>query len=335
MPSMTDPILTASIYCSRYVDDVLRDAIAPFRAAMRDEAGGHDLLWFFRYGKRGEHVKLRLHAPESRRDTLRARLEHGVSRFLAAIADAPPPAKRLSKSGLPPVDVEDALDEDHPDRSLLWTTYRRSPVIVGDPVYTRDDRHMALFARAVSASADFLLDEVLPVSRAPAYLQHRQNSLLKLVIAGMAATDLAGARWPVYFAYHHDWLLRHLVTQSPLGVDGAAITAEIDGHLDRMRGAVPGLARIVAAQHGEVDGSAEFGPLGAWRAAVQEFFAYVKGYRGRPEYDRDPYTDDHSFLPLFKVFHACANQLGFRISHEALVYRLLLEAARVSVEVAS
>ena len=69
--------------------------------------------------------------------------------------------------------------------------------------------------------------------------------------------------------------------------------------------------------------------------AVQAFFAHVKGYRGRPEYARDPYTDDHTFLPLFKVFHACANQLGLRISNEALVYRFLLEAARASVEAAS
>ena len=43
--------------------------------------------------------------------------------------------------------------------------------------------------------------------------------------------------------------------------------------------------------------------------------------------------NDRSFLPLFKVLHACANQLGFRISNEAFLYRLLIEAA-AHIEVA-
>jgi hypothetical protein len=231
------------------------------------------------------------------------------------------------------VDAEDAIDEDHPDRSMLWTTYRRSPVVVGDPIYAGDDRHMALFTRAAAAAADFLLDEVLPGSREPTYLQRRQNSFLKLIIAGVAATDFPAASWPVYFTYHRDWLVRHLVAQSPLGVDAAAIDAEINGHLDKVRGALPALARIMAAQRAEAGGrGAPRGPLGGWTCAVQEFFAHVAGYRGRPEYDRDPYTGDHSFLPLFKLFHLCANQLGLRISNEAYLHRLLLEAATASLE---
>lgn len=334
-PAMADPIVTVNIYCSRHIDDLLRDAVAPFRSAMRDELGGDGFLWFYRYGKRGEHLKLRLHAPEPRREALQASLERTISRFLEAIADAPP-VERISKSALPPVDVEDAIDEDRPDRSLLWTTYRRSPVVVGDPIYVRDDHHMALFTRAVAASAEFLLSEVLPASRERTYLQQRQNSFLKLLIAGMAATDFTADRWPVYHTYHRDWLVRHLVTSSPLGVDAAAIHAEIDGHLDKVRGTVPVLARIMTAQQAEVrDGGAPGGPLGAWSAAVREFFEYVRRYRGQPEYDRDPYTDDHSFLPLFKVFHACANQTGLRISNEAYLHHLLRQAALASVEEAA
>lgn len=331
-PSMADPIVTANIYCSRHIDDLLRDAVAPFRSAMHDELNGHGFLWFYRYGKRGEHLKLRLHAPEPRREALQASLEQTISRFLVAIADAPP-VQRISKSALPPVDVEDAMDEDYPDRSMLWTSYRRSPVIVGDPIYVQDDHHMALFTRVAAASADFLLGEVLPASREPTYLQRRQNSFLKLIIAGMAATDFAAATWPVYFTYHRDWLIRHLVAQSPLGVDAAAISAEIEGHLDKARGALPALARIMAAQRAEArDGGAPSGLLGAWSAAVREFFEYVRWYRGRAEYDRDPYTGDHSFLPLFKVFHACGNQFGLRISNEAYLHHLLLQAAVASVE---
>lgn len=332
VPSLADPIVTANVYCSRHIDDLLRDAVAPFRSAMRDELNGEGFLWFYRYGKRGEHLKLRLHAPESRREALRASLEQTLSRFLQAIADAPP-VERISKSALPPLDVEDAPSEDSPDRSMIWTHYQRTPVIVGDSIYTRDDRHMALFTRAAAASADFLLGEVLPASREPTYLQRRQNSFLKLVIAAMAATDFAAATWPVYFTYHRDWLIRHLVTQSPLGVDAAALHAEIDGHLQKVRGTLPVLAAIMEAERAEArDGVAASGPLAAWTTAVREFFAYVTGYRGRPEYNRDPYTDDHTFLPLFKLLHLCANQTGLRISNEAYLHHLLLHAAVASVE---
>jgi hypothetical protein len=329
---MADPIVTANVYCSRHIDDLLRDAVAPFRSAMHDELSDDGFLWFYRYGKRGEHLKLRLHAPESRREALRASLEQTIARFLEVIADAPP-VERISKSSLPPVDVEDAVDEDCPDRSMLWTRYQRSPVTVGDPIYVRDDRHMELFTRAAAASADFLLSEVLPASRDPKYLQRRQSSFLKLIIAGIATTDLAAAAWPVYFTYHRDWLIRHLVSQSPLGVDAAVLHAEIDGHLEKVRGALPALARIMDAQRAEVrDGGAPSGPLAAWTAAVREFFEYVAGYRGRPEYNRDPYTDDHAFLPLFKLFHLCANQTGLRISNEAYLHHLLLHAAIVSAD---
>jgi hypothetical protein len=331
-PSMADPVVTANIYCSQYINELLRTAVAPFRSVMHDETDGHGFLWFFRYGKRGEHLKLRLHAPESHRGALHAGLEQTVSRFLETI-DPVAPVDRISKSALPPVDVEDEPDEDYPDRAMLWTRYRRSPVVVGDPIYTQDDHHMARFTRAAAASADFLLGEVFPILREPTYLQRRQSSFLKLIIAGMAATDFAAATWPTYFTYHHDWLVRHLVAYSSLGVDAASLGAEIDGHLDKARAAVPALAQVMAAQRAERrDGRPPSGPLGAWSDAVKSFFAYVQGYRGRPQYNRDPYTDDHTFLPLFKVFHACANQLGLRISNEAYLYRLLLEAAIASLE---
>ena len=331
-PSMADPVVTANIYCSRYINDLLRAAVAPFRSVMHDETDGHGFLWFFRYGKRGEHLKLRLHAPEPHRAALQARLEHTISQFLETISQVAP-GDRLSKSALPPLDVEDEPDEDYPDRAMLWTRYRRSPVVVGDPIYTQDDHHMARFTRAAAASADFLLREVLPASQEATYLQRRQSSFLKLIIAGMAATDFAAATWPVYFTYHHDWLVRHLVAHSPLAMDAAVLAAEIDGHLAKARAAVPALARVMAAQRAERrDGHSPSGPLGAWSDAVRSFFEYVQGYRGRPEYNRDPYTDDHTFLPLFKVFHACANQLGLRISNEAYLYRLLGEAAVASVE---
>jgi len=329
-PALADPVITANIYCSRHIDDLLRDAVAPFCAAMLDELGGDGFLWFYRYGKRGEHLKLRLHAPEPWRAALRASLERTMSCFLDGIAGAAP-VDRITKRSLPPVDAEDASDDDRPDRSLLWTTYQRSPVIVGDPIYARDDRHMALFTRALAASAEFLLSEVLPASREANYLQLRQNSFLKLIISGMAATDFTADRWPEYHAYHRDWLVRHLVSNSPLGVDAAAIHAEISGHLDRARSAVPALARIMEAQRAQArDGGAADGPLRAWSAAVRALFAHLIGYRGRPEYDRDPYTGDHTFLPLFKVFHACGNQLGLRISNEAYLHHLLLEAALAS-----
>ncbi len=259
-------------------------------------------------------------------------LGKAMSDFLESVSNAPP-VERISKSALPPLDVEDAVAEDYPDRSLLWTTYRRSPAIIGDPAYARDDRHVAYFTRALAASSDFILGEVVGGSKDPAYLRRRQNSFLKLVITGLAVTDLSPAAWSVYFTYHRDWLIRHLVTNAPLGAEAATILAEIEGQIDKARAALPALARIMAAQRAAASEQGDAGGLlGAWSVAVRSSFEYVQSYRGRPEYNCDPYTDDHAFLPLFKLFHACANQFGFRISNEAYLHHLLLQATQVPSE---
>jgi len=329
-PSLIDPILTANVYCSRYLDDLLREAVIPFWSALRAEPAHDGFIWFYRYGKRGEHLKLRVHAPESRRAALQDSLGKAMSDFLESVSNAPP-VERISKSALPPLDVEDAVAEDYPDRSLLWTTYRRSPAIIGDPAYARDDRHVAYFTQALAASSDFILGEVVGGSKDPAYLRRRQNSFLKLVIAGLAVTDLSPAAWTVYFTYHRDWLVRHLATLAPSAVDAATVMAEIEGQLDKARAALPALARIMAAQRATASEQGD-GLLGAWIVAVRNFFEHVKSYRGRPEYNCDPYTDDHAFLPLFKLFHASANQFGFRISNEAYLHHLLLQAAQVPLE---
>ncbi|ACY14044.1 hypothetical protein Hoch_1492 [Haliangium ochraceum DSM 14365] len=349
--TMADPIVTASLYCSRHIDRALHEAINPFRAALQEKLGAGAYLWFYRYAKRGEHLKLRVHAPSADADALRALLDEHVQRFLAVVADEPP-VERISKGAMPAMDVEDELETDQPDRSLLWTTYQRTPVIVGDLRYVQDDRHMALFTQGLAASSDYALAEVIPAFAERSYHQKRQNAFLKLAIAGMSMTDLAAPQWVTYFRYHRDWLIRHLVMISPPEVTAEVLTEELDQRLEGVRRILPSLANIMAAHREEDDDSDENAPDSAsateessaeqtppeptpfdtWRTATAAFFEHVSGYRGRAEYDCDPYSEDYAFLPMFKLLHACANQLGFRISHEAYLHHLLLQAATLSAE---
>lgn len=356
---MVDPIVTASLYCSRHIDRALHEAVSPFRAALQERLGADAYLWFYRYAKRGEHLKLRVHAPSAHADALRALLDEHAQRFLAVMADEPP-VERISKGAMPAMDVEDELDADQPDRSLLWTTYQRTPVIVGDLRYVQDDRHMALFTQGLAASSDYALAEVIPAFAERSYHQKRQNAFLKLAIAGMSMTALAAPQWVTYFRYHRDWLIRHLVMISPPDVTAEVLTEELDQRLEGVRKILPSLANIMAAHRQQDDDSDESSPDAAspaeasaaedpagdsadgtppeqtpfdvWRTATAAFFEHVSGYRGRPEYDCDPYSEDYAFLPMFKLLHACANQLGFRISHEAYLHHLLLQAATLSAE---
>jgi hypothetical protein len=59
---------------------------------------------------------------------------------------------------------------------------------------------------------------------------------------------------------------------------------------------------------------------------LSAFYEHVSAYRGNQHFDRDPFTRDFAFLPIFKVLHFAANQFSFRISNEAYVFDLLFRA---------
>ncbi|MBE4749495.1 hypothetical protein G4177_15120 [Corallococcus sp. ZKHCc1 1396] len=328
--------MTANIYCNQRLDELLAQAIAPLWTQLQFLHDKEDcFLWFTRYARRGEHLKLRVHGSARLAEEVRGRLEAEVSRFFGTLVEIAP-SERIVNSQLPPIDVEDGSEGEAPDRSLLWTTYSRSPAVLGAESFVRDAEHSELFTRAMAECARLILVELAPDMTGQAYAQKRQSLFLKMLIAGISEASDAPAFWITYLTYHRDWLVRYFVANGdPHKVSHASILEDLEQKLAKSSSAIAPLGALIAA-HAGLDPVARYeGSLGGWRSGVAAFFRHIAGYRGQPEYDLDPYAADSTHLPLFKLLHGCANQLGFRMSNEAYLHHLLLRAAGTWTQAAS
>jgi len=353
--------LSANLYCDRRFHDLLRHVLAPLDRELEALSGPDTLLWFSRYSRRGQHVKVRLHtSDESSWPALRDRITALADGFFATLpepgagqpaasgegggaggagadpgasAESPQASPRLSVPKLPAIDVEDEGDTDYPDRSILWTAFRPSAKTLGNERYLSDHRHLNLFYRCMAASAKSVLAEVAAGAEEEPPLKARQSRLLRLVVSTFFALDLRPEEQIDYLEFHRDWMLRHQLTQAGLQTKAEETIERLDQKLVGMEATVAALSQIIAAQLAPQDdvqeGEADFeeDESAELRSALQAFFAHVRGYRERTEYDLDPYTPDFAFLPLFKVLHGMANQVGVPILNELYTYQILVRAA--------
>ncbi|MFS8064935.1 MAG: lantibiotic dehydratase C-terminal domain-containing protein, partial [Byssovorax sp.] len=152
---LPDPLLTANVYCAGRLDHVLHRGVAPFWRRLREgHAEQQAYLWCVRYPRGGEHLKIRVHAPEARSSALRSSLEAAVSDALAELGAATTATAPPRPDGALPIDVEDEGTEAHADPSFLWTHYRRSAVSFGGGPLLDDDRYVALFTRCLGAGCE-------------------------------------------------------------------------------------------------------------------------------------------------------------------------------------
>jgi hypothetical protein len=322
-----DPAVTANIYCSGRLDRVIFHAIAPFWRELRSrDPEGRCLLWLMRYGKGGEHLKVRVHGPESLRPFLRESLEEKVTAFLDLLPEgARAPANR---DRAPAIDVEDE-DGDHPDRTFVWTSYRRSPVSLGGKPFLADDRYVALFTRCLSAGCERIL-ALEPGAGGTLSHSIRQRTLLTALIAGLAALEYSAEKRADYLAYHRDWLLRFLlpVEESCEREPAERLHRHLDEQIARMGEALLPLRRNAeSGWHGsgtEVSGKAD------WKRSLADLLGYVAPLCRDPGYRLDPFASDPVFAPVFKVLHGFANQLGLKRMDEAFAHHLLFRIAESS-----
>jgi hypothetical protein len=226
--------------------------------------------------------------------------------------------------------VEDEASADHPDRTLLWTTYRRSHVNLGPPVFLEDDRYTALFTASVAAGADLVLDALQPDATGKVPGSARQKGLIKALFSGIGALRWDAGERAAYLAYHRDWLVRFSVADPD---EAAELLSRFDRRVEGMAATVEQLRRVAAAEW-EGEARAGAGADGAWRKALAALLAFLVPFRGDPRYRVDPFTDDGALPPLFKVFHAMANHLGVGMLDEAFVHHLLLRASAPEVAAA-
>ncbi len=313
-----DPILSASIYVGWPLHDLVRGAIVPFRDELRrHDPEGRWSMWMVRYTKCGPHLKLRLHGPAEERPLVQRLLSEAVERHLASLDPLAEPAERRPRPRAAAIDVEDERQDDYPDRTLLWTQYRRSAITLGpSALLLEDDEYAARFAACAAAGAEMVLEAVRPGLSDSG----RLKVLLGGLVSGISALPFSPDERATYAVYHRDWLLRFILSTAERERE---MRERFDGRAEAM---APVLAQAESALWRWDEGLAlsDDGPEQAWRGALARLFAHVAPFRGDARYAADPFSDDPVFPAVFKVFHGFANQLGVDMLNEAMIHHLLL-----------
>ncbi|MEM6454315.1 MAG: lantibiotic dehydratase C-terminal domain-containing protein, partial [Acidobacteriota bacterium] len=343
---------SANVYAAGALDDLIVDALLPlWRDAPIDRGRGPVALWWLRYARRGEHLKLRLHAvadgvADDALDALGRALEARISQTFTALGEPRKPEGR-SPNDAPPVDREDADPAPAEDRTLLWTHYQRSPVSLGAHELMQDDAFCARMAAAYAAAADVLftqLDETTTghtadkkasgddTPRGGRLAAARLGLLFRLAAAGLAATDAGGSAdaHTRYLTYHRDWLLRFLLPRPD--AERTLIVRTLT-RFDQEIEALPDARRdaLLATAHNYRPGTAapddETPAMRRWRDAMRALVDRAGPLCRHLEATIDPYADDPIDSAIFNLLNGVANLLGVRTLQEAYVYHLLLHAS--------
>lgn len=325
-----DPLVTGSLYCSRGLDEIQLRFMVPLRRDLRmigTECSPY--LWSVRYAKGGEHLKVRVHGIPEIESVVRDLLRRRADEFLTEIGPALEGIERLAAWSAPPIDEEDRSTEPPPDRSFLFTNYRRSHVSLGAEPLLGSDQYCAAITLALARGCDLVVDALASQGAVLTY-GHRQRLLLKALLSGIAALRFPLEKAEEYLAYHRDWLIRFPLLQK----GGSEKEAEngIARLEERAMQSSPTIEvlRSTVEQWWTGDGiHASVYPEGiSWCHAVANFHYLVSQFRNDPAYHVDPFAaSDPTFNPLFKVFHGLANQLGLKAREEAYAHHLLLQAA--------
>lgn|GEM_PF-2535993 len=320
-----DPVSTANIYCFGRLDEVIQAVLHPVWLDFRKRHADFGCrIWLVRYGRGGEHLKVRLHAPESVRSLFEELLGRSAQTYFAGLGA---PVDRLSRAkwrSAPPIDEEDLAPEDHPDRTLLWTTYHRSPVCLGDGIFLEDDLYIANMTVALACACETMLSTLDAASGVGLTAPVRRSAMMSCLLAGTGGLGLKENEQTAYLAYHRDWLLRSASLQSrerPVG-----LLNRLDQQIDESGACLEPL-RAEALQHwlGEhVQCTRSELPLMALRQSVTDLVCHVRLFHGH--HQMDPFSRDPVFSAGFKVLHGAANQFGLDLLNEALIYQLVLRA---------
>lgn len=309
-----DPMLTASVYCEGGLDGALARIVAPLLERLRQDSPAA-YVWTVRFGRRGQHLKLRAHATGADLAPLRDLVGSLAESFFAAQA-APPPAERPPRLDLPPIDPDDEAEEVQPDRTLLWTRYRRSHVSLGGDPWLSDDVYAARMTECLGRGCESVLAAVAAAPDGSIAAGERQKLILKALMSGLPAAGLDTTEGASsYLRYHRDWLLRFFLgdeSEERAALDG------FDRQLERMASTV---ARLGEIGLGDAPPAGDREPT--WAAAVARLSAHLATHREDPEFRTDPFAPDAAHPALFKVFHGTANQAGLRPLEEAFVHHLL------------
>lgn len=311
-----DPTLSANIYAASLLNELLQRAVGPFWCEALEISHNRTLLWTLRYVRRGEHLKIRIHAPCETREHLQRSLENYVRHFFDEVRAVPLPP-RIVRSDVPTIDFEDELESLAPDRSLIWTTYRRSHVSLAGVPWLKDDLLVAHSCKCLGSGCEVMLNAMK--SDPNPSTEKAQKLLLKLLCEGLSALSWSFDDTVNYLQYHRDWLVRFFVPE-PIARER---------FLDELKGLRPGeqfsgqIWRFFRRKHDATEQPSKFG---RFVPSLVSLAAYASVFNDVPEFQIDPFAVKAAFLPVFKVLHGVANQLGLPPLEEGRIYDVLLAA---------
>ena len=184
--SYPDPILSANLYAAGQVDELLAGPMVELLRRL-GEIEGFAHLWFMRYPRRGEHLKIRIHGEP----TIAPQAEDSLRSVTLPFLDKRPALeddKRGRPTAAPPIDLEDRAEDFYPDRQLLITRYQRSHVVLGGQPFLSDDLYVTTITRCLGTGCERLLQEIAQQG-SDGWFPHktRQSLLLRALTEGVAA----------------------------------------------------------------------------------------------------------------------------------------------------
>lgn len=310
-----DPELSANIYCLGAIDSAFANVVRPLvtELASLDPAAG---LWTMRYARCGEHLKLRLHVPPEQTAIVVERVEDLAGRWLASLEPHPNAEARAARTEMPAVDVEDDRGAVYPDRTILWTTYRRSPVSFGGATLVYDDQYAALMTAWFATACATVVGGLRAGPDGSFDHRSRQNLVLRNTIGALTALGWPAARRMSYLRYHRDWLVRFSA--------GADLAEEQRLHTVLADQAV-GLRSSVATL-AEVAQNVDPESVRRSHGGLVDLVAHASVLCEGTGATLDPWAPEPVFPVLFKALHGFANQSGTKLLVEAFAYELLLRA---------
>jgi hypothetical protein len=318
-PNSADPILTANIYASGLVDNLLQQGIVPFwRDVQGARPDGGCWFWIMRYARGGEHLKIRVHGERAGADSLRPLLYGHLERWMEKARTYPAANLRVNNPKAPPIDAEDKAEANFADRTFVATTYGRSYVSLPASPWLEDKNFVALACRCLAATTGVFLaavDEHGELSDGS-----KQSLLAKSLISALGASGLGDRTSATeYLAFHRDWLLRFFIPESSKELEiRAHFDAQASSSTARTR-----LAQLSDEKWARNNSGQEAEP---WLRTFAALSAYTQSFAGSGAHQIDPFTTNVNFPPLFKMLHGMANQFGVTPLHEAYVHHLLIKA---------
>lgn len=329
-----DPILSANVYCSGRLSEVIERLLAPFWEELLRRglaAGCH--VWVMRYARGGEHLKIRLHAPESCLSPCRDLLEVAQRRYFRCMGPFASSARSSDGVSAPPIDAEDATSTDHPDRTFLWTTYTRSPLSLGYPPFLNDDRYVYLLTLCLGRATEVLMERLRSDEHGSPPFSLQRWLLLQVMITGLAAFPLSDSDRARYLLYHRDCLMRYLRRNKTRALEPSAVEdgpsamaralLRFDNEIERLAVERDNWLVLLCERWHTSRNLPWNDDFTAWGQALRDLFDYIEPQCARLGQRLDPFADLPVFSLLFKAFHGFANQVGLNHLNEAFLHHLL------------